>query len=120
MPITFPPEKLRGVLLSAMCVPDLRGTQGMFSHYTTRTRHEGEKIGGEVHHVTAQGNVIQADLIGPENPLLSDRQVLRLPFTVTVKGKDRATLQHRRRRARAARRTSTPTGSRFSSGSRPA
>jgi hypothetical protein len=34
VPITFPPEKLRGVLLSAMCVPDLRGTQGMFS--TTR------------------------------------------------------------------------------------
>src|SRR5262245_59330903 len=24
VPITFPPEKLRGVLLSAMCVPDLR------------------------------------------------------------------------------------------------
>ena len=32
VPITFPPEKLRGVLLSAMCVPDLRGTQGMFSY----------------------------------------------------------------------------------------
>ena len=37
VPITFPPEKLRGVQLSAMCVPDLRGTQGTFSHYTTRT-----------------------------------------------------------------------------------
>ena len=47
----FPPEKLRGVLLSAMCVPDLRGTQGMFSYYTTRKRDEGEKIGGEVHDV---------------------------------------------------------------------
>src|SRR5262249_8000925 len=35
VPITFPPEKLRGVQLAAMCVPDLRGTQGMFSHYTT-------------------------------------------------------------------------------------
>ncbi|MCY2925921.1 MAG: alkaline phosphatase family protein, partial [Planctomycetota bacterium] len=30
VPITFPPEKLRGVQLSAMCVPDLRGTQGTF------------------------------------------------------------------------------------------
>ena len=37
VPITFPPEKLRGVQLSAMCLPDLRGTQGTFSHYTTRT-----------------------------------------------------------------------------------
>jgi len=28
MPITFPPELFGGVLLSGMCVPDLRGTQG--------------------------------------------------------------------------------------------
>src|SRR5271165_2544645 len=47
VPITFPPEKLRGVQLSAMCVPDLRGTQGTFSHYTTKTLREGEKTGGE-------------------------------------------------------------------------
>ena len=36
VPITFPPEKLCGVLLSGMCVPDLRGTQGTFSYYSTR------------------------------------------------------------------------------------
>ncbi len=41
VPITFPPEKLRGVLLSAMCAPDLRGTQGMFSYYTTRPAARG-------------------------------------------------------------------------------
>ena len=69
VPITFPPEKLRGVLLSAMCVPDLRGTQGMFAHYTTRRRDEGEKIGGDVHHVVREGDTVQADLIGPDNPL---------------------------------------------------
>src|SRR5205807_9896931 len=43
VPITFPPEKLRGVMLSAMCVHDLRGTQGMFSHYTTRPPREGKR-----------------------------------------------------------------------------
>ena len=31
VPITFPPEKFGGKLLSAMCVPDLRGTQGTFT-----------------------------------------------------------------------------------------
>ncbi|MBN1433508.1 alkaline phosphatase family protein [Candidatus Fermentibacterales bacterium] len=31
VPITFPPEELDGVLLSGMCVPDLRGTQGSFT-----------------------------------------------------------------------------------------
>src|SRR5204862_6094704 len=38
VPITFPPEKLRGVQLSAMCVPDLRGSQGTFSLFPTRKR----------------------------------------------------------------------------------
>jgi predicted AlkP superfamily phosphohydrolase/phosphomutase len=93
VPITFPPEKLRGVLLSAMCVPDLRGTQGMFSYFTTRSRHEGEKIGGEVHHVTRDGDTIRADLIGPQNPLRVDQGELRLPFAVTIRDGDRAVLR---------------------------
>jgi predicted AlkP superfamily phosphohydrolase/phosphomutase len=93
VPITFPPEKLRGVQLSAMCVPDLRGTQGMFSHYTTRPQRAGEKTGGEIHVVVRQGNVIRADLIGPENPFRADRGVLKLPFTVTIKDNKSAILK---------------------------
>lgn len=92
VPITFPPEKLRGVLLSAMCVPDLRGTQGMFSYYTTREHQEGEKIGGEVHRVRREGDTIRADLIGPPDTIRSDRGDLRLPFVVRIKGPDRAVL----------------------------
>ena len=34
VPITFPPDRFRGVQLSAMCVPDLRGTHGVFSYFT--------------------------------------------------------------------------------------
>jgi predicted AlkP superfamily phosphohydrolase/phosphomutase len=36
VPITFPPEEFNGRLLSAMCTPDLRGTQGTFSQFTER------------------------------------------------------------------------------------
>jgi predicted AlkP superfamily phosphohydrolase/phosphomutase len=93
VPITFPPEKLRGVQLSAMCVPDLRGTQGMFSHYTTKPQRAGEKTGGEVHVVTRKGNTIHADLIGPQNPLRTDQQVLKAPFVVTIKDGNNATLK---------------------------
>ena len=35
VPITFPPEKVDGRMLSAMCVPDLRGTQGTFTEFST-------------------------------------------------------------------------------------
>jgi predicted AlkP superfamily phosphohydrolase/phosphomutase len=90
VPITFPPEKLRGVLLSAMCVPDLRGTQGMFAHYTTRPREEGEKIGGDVHTVVREGDKVKADLIGPDHPFRPDLGALKAPFVVTVTGPGRA------------------------------
>ena len=105
VPITFPPEKLRGVLLSAMCAPDLRGTQGMFSYYTTRPPHPnppppagggqggGKPTGGEVHRVVRIGDVVRADLIGPENPYLAERRVLKAPFVVAIQGRDRAVLR---------------------------
>jgi predicted AlkP superfamily phosphohydrolase/phosphomutase len=92
VPITFPPERMKGVLLSAMCVPDLRGTQGMFSYYTTRKRDDGEKIGGEVHHVTREHGAIRAELIGPPNPLRASAGDLRLPFKLKISGTDRAIL----------------------------
>jgi predicted AlkP superfamily phosphohydrolase/phosphomutase len=93
VPITYPPERLRGVLLSAMCVPDLRGTQGMFSFYTTRPPREGQRTGGEVHRVVRDGNTIRAELIGPENPLRTDGSILKVPFVVTIEGPDRARLK---------------------------
>ncbi len=37
VPITFPPESFKGRLLSAMSTPDLRGTQGTFSWFSTRS-----------------------------------------------------------------------------------
>jgi predicted AlkP superfamily phosphohydrolase/phosphomutase len=48
VPITFPPDEFNGKLLSAMCTPDLRGTQGTFSRFTEPsgelTGPEGETI----------------------------------------------------------------------------
>ena len=42
VPVTFPPEKFSGVLLSGMCVPDLKGSQGTFCFCTTLSA--GEKF----------------------------------------------------------------------------
>ncbi len=93
VPITFPPEKFRGVQLSAMCVPDLRGTQGMFSHFTTRPPSKDEKTGGEVHHVARSGDTVRGELTGPPDPLRPDRGNLKLPFTVRVTDPERAVLR---------------------------
>jgi predicted AlkP superfamily phosphohydrolase/phosphomutase len=92
VPITFPPEKLHGVQLSAMCVPDLRGTQGTFSQYTTRSRHDDAKTGGEVHYITRHGDRIECELIGPPNPKKPEKGDMRLPFTVRITGLESAVL----------------------------
>jgi predicted AlkP superfamily phosphohydrolase/phosphomutase len=92
VPITFPAEKLRGVQLSAMCVPDLRGTQGTFTHYTTRQKSKLEKTGGEVIVVEREGNTIRAVLLGPPNPRGAALEPLKCPFSVAIKPDGSATL----------------------------
>ncbi len=92
VPITFPPEKLHGVQLSAMCVPDIRGSQGTFSFFTTKAREEGAKTGGEVQVVTRSGNRLRGELLGPDHPLRKDGGALKVPFSVTVKEPGHAVL----------------------------
>jgi len=93
VPVTFPAEKFYGVQLSAMCVPDLRGTQGMFSYYSSESGGNGQSTGGENFHVTRDGNTIKAELVGPKNPMIKKGNVLKCPFVVTVNGPESVTLK---------------------------
>ncbi|MHC4394414.1 MAG: alkaline phosphatase family protein [Planctomycetota bacterium] len=93
VPITFPPEKFHGVQLSGMCVPDLRGTQGMFSFYTTQSNGNGERTGGENYFVTRKGNTIETELLGSTNPLRKDTIGLKCPFVVTITGQTSANIR---------------------------
>ena len=70
VPITFPPQKFKnGTLLSGMCVPDIQGTQGSFSFYSTKPRPAGQHIGGQQYQVRlSAGNVIESKLTGPPGP----------------------------------------------------
>ncbi|MBU0639433.1 MAG: alkaline phosphatase family protein [Planctomycetes bacterium] len=85
VPITFPPDKFRGLQLSAMCVPDLRGTQGMFSYYAEGggegATMDGD-VGGDRIRVTRNGRGVESYLRGPVNSLMEGRPELRLPFNV--------------------------------------
>lgn len=85
VPITFPPDKFKGVQLSAMCVPDLRGTQGVFSYYIESGQAgatmDGD-VGGDRILVKRTGDRVESYLRGPINSLKADRPELRLPFKV--------------------------------------
>ena len=85
VPITFPPERFRGLCLSAMCTPDVRGTQGEFTVFQSEPP-AGGTTGGRLIQVTVEADrdgrrrVVRASLPGPT---LRGRE-RELPFTVTV------------------------------------
>jgi predicted AlkP superfamily phosphohydrolase/phosphomutase len=79
VPITFPPERFRGLLLSGMCVPDLRGTQGSFTFCTTAPD-KAARIGGEHAPLTREGRGCRGELAGPPRPGAADGAPARLRF----------------------------------------
>jgi len=83
VPITFPPVPFKhGMLLSGMCVPDLRGSQGTFSFFSTETENgEARFIGGEQTVLRPKGNVIRSRIVGPDDPRGGR---MTLPFTLTI------------------------------------
>jgi predicted AlkP superfamily phosphohydrolase/phosphomutase len=85
VPITFPPEKLKnGVMLSAMCVPDLRGSQGSFTYFTTDREKAGAYTGGTLILVERNGNKVEGELPGPPSPFTDDGKELTVPFTAEI------------------------------------
>lgn len=84
VPITFPPEKFAGHLLSGMCTPDLKGSQGTFAFYTTDKDKVNRKEGGIAVPVDVVDGRIKTYISGPDNSLLKKPEELRLPLTVEI------------------------------------
>jgi len=89
VPITFPPDKFNGTLLSAMCVPDLKGSQGTFSYYSDEPVEEGAFTGGMRIPVRVENGIVKSYISGPENTMVEGAGEMRLPFEVRL-GQDGA------------------------------
>jgi predicted AlkP superfamily phosphohydrolase/phosphomutase len=86
VPITFPPVPFRGLLLSGMCVPDLRGSQGTFSFFSTRNEQgQAAFTGGEQTVLRRKGDQIRSRIVGPDNSMVREGGRMTLPFTLTIK-----------------------------------
>jgi predicted AlkP superfamily phosphohydrolase/phosphomutase len=91
VPITFPPEKFNGRLLSAMCTPDLRGSQGSFSWFTTQPG-TLDAEGGNRFPLSRCGPALEGALEGPRDDFAEGSGAIRVPFTIRFTG-DSATLE---------------------------
>jgi len=66
-PNTFPPDKLFGRMVSGMGVPDISGTMGKFSFYTTKVLSEEDKDSrGRIIHVEIKNNAMKTEIYGPK------------------------------------------------------
>ena len=84
VPITFPPEQFHGAQLSAMCTPDLLGSQGTFFLYTTRPADAKFKEGGIRVGLPAGGDRFQTSVKGPENAFLEGKPPLEAPMSIVL------------------------------------
>ena len=91
VPITFPPEEFDGHLLSAMCTPDLRGTQGSFSQFSTHLERPTYESGRR-YPLARKGDELTGSLDGPENEYVDGAGPLALPFRLTALSSHGATL----------------------------
>ncbi|MFB6347289.1 MAG: alkaline phosphatase family protein [bacterium] len=86
-PVSFPPEPVRGKMLSGLGVPDMKGTQGSFTFYTTDDSTEETSRGGSVKIIDHPGrNTEQITLEGPPNPFLCDHPKSEIPIDLSVDG----------------------------------
>src|SRR5947209_616212 len=86
VPITFPPEKFNGRMLSAMCTPDLLGTQGTFALYTTRNT-TGYMESGNRYPLVERDGAHHGVIEGPQNHMEEGGGSLKIDFTLTRRGK---------------------------------
>ncbi len=76
VPITFPVEKIDGVMVAGMCVPDLRGTQGSFTLLTSEET--PRDVAGVVVQIPRDGGTVR--IPGPPSPV--DGSVVDAPVEI--------------------------------------
>ena len=81
-PCTYPPDRLRGQMLSGMGVPDLRGGLGTSTFYTSAESAAARESEQVVRPRAAGPNVFSTHVIGPRNP--KGGGDLHFEFTIKV------------------------------------
>jgi predicted AlkP superfamily phosphohydrolase/phosphomutase len=86
MPANFPPSGKASLELSGMGTPDILGTYGTFSFYTSdASQFEGKRVsGGKVYTVPVRDGVVTGTLVGPTNPFLQKKEKVTREFQVYV------------------------------------
>ncbi len=97
-PVTFPPDKIKGKMLSGMGVPDILGTEGTFSFYTTEPEANTPTTGGKIFYLT-KSSKIESHLLGPKVTSFGNQPAKnsQVPLIISLK-KGQATLEFQKQK----------------------
>lgn len=84
VPITFPSEKFYGLSLAGMCAPDLRGTQGSYTLFSSEVTEFKQTNGGIHIPVTLNGRRIQTYLPGPPDARNGAARPIQIPLRIEL------------------------------------
>jgi predicted AlkP superfamily phosphohydrolase/phosphomutase len=82
-PVTFPPDKIKGRMLSGMGVPDILGTEGTFTFYTTRAGGVNDDVGGQVLRLE-KSNKTESYLVGPKVAKGKGAENVKVPMEIEI------------------------------------
>ncbi len=88
MPVNFPPSGTATRELSGMGTPDLLGTYGTFTFYTSALFFDQNVSGGEVYGLDLWESRAEGSLYGPPNPFRVDEERLSVPLVVSFDEKE--------------------------------
>jgi predicted AlkP superfamily phosphohydrolase/phosphomutase len=92
-PVTFPPEKVNGRFLSGLGVPDLLGTEGQYTFYTTEPIAKDDPSPHNVVQVRweqAEAGTVRTVLKGP---MIGRGRVAEVPLIVRMRSPDTGSLE---------------------------
>jgi hypothetical protein len=67
-----------------MCVPDLKGTQGSFTYWSSDPDSEKKHTSGMCIPVTVENDIVQSSIPGPVNTMLREPKEMKINFTAEL------------------------------------
>ncbi|UCF05902.1 MAG: alkaline phosphatase family protein [bacterium] len=97
-PITYPPDKVHGRMLSGMGVPDILGTEGTFTFYTSGEIKEDKETGGTVFPVS-KSQIKVIDLIGPRVSHIGGKaKNVKVPAKIVINDTNSCTVEYQKKK----------------------
>lgn len=94
-PNTFPPNRLFGRMLSGMGVPDITGTMGKFTFYTTKVlTKEDRDSRGRIIQVEPNNQIVKTELYGPKVSFENSQTETKIPLEIVLNQKEQRILIH--------------------------